>query len=88
MNLTNSLKEYFDAKINGNESEKSPKGVCPNCWGEQEWDGEFYKIIKGKNTTPESKIYTSFINELVKKFDKNALTEDTYICKTCSLEKK
>ncbi len=85
MSVIDNVKNYFTAKFEGKETEKAPNGVCPNCWGKQEWDGEFYKKIKAKNITPQSNTYTSFIHEVVEKLDKITLKEDTYTCETCSV---
>ena len=86
MNILENVKNYFSKKLNNEETDKVPEGVCPNCWGTQEWDGEFYEKIKAINITPESNTYTSFINEVVAKLDKITLKEDTYECKTCSMK--
>jgi hypothetical protein len=29
-----------------NNSKKAPTGLCPNCWGKQEYGGKFYEAIK------------------------------------------
>ncbi len=29
-----------------NNSSKSHKNTCPNCWGRQEYEGNFYKALK------------------------------------------
>lgn len=47
MSRIQSLKKYFIAKDTGNTSENAPEGICPNCWGKQEWEGDFYKLNKG-----------------------------------------
>jgi hypothetical protein len=88
MNMLEIIRNYFTAKLEGNGIEKAPKGVCPNCWGKQEWDGEFYKKIKAKNITTESNTYTSFIHEVVEKLDRIKLKEDTYICESCNISYK
>jgi len=88
MNIIENIKKYFIAKVEDKETEKAPEGVCPNCWGKQEWDGEFYKKIKAKNITPESDTYTSFIHQVVEKLDKITLKEDAYICETCNISYK
>ena len=33
-----------------NKSEKveAPEGVCPNCWGRQEYSGKFYEAVKNE----------------------------------------
>ena len=63
MNLAENLKRFFKAKETGKTDAKAPQGVCPNCWGRQEWEGEYYKIIKARNITPESNTYNNFIND-------------------------
>ncbi|MDT0558915.1 hypothetical protein RM697_09660 [Ichthyenterobacterium sp. W332] len=83
MNLIANLKAYFSKKIDNLETGNAPNGVCPNCWGKQEWDGEFYKKIKANNITPEHHTYTSFIHEVAEKLDKIVLKEDSYECETC-----
>jgi hypothetical protein len=83
MSILENIKKYFTAKLEGRETKSSPEGVCPNCWGKQEWDGEFYKKIRAKNITPESNTYTSFVHQVAEKLDKITLKEDTYLCETC-----
>ena len=83
MNIIANLKNYFNAKYKGNETLKAPEGVCPNCWGKQEWDGEFYTKIKANNITEENKTYDNFIHEVAQKLDKITLKEDILICETC-----
>lgn len=43
-NILTFLKEKQNTK-----KQKSPKGFCPNCWGRQEYGGNFYKALKVKN---------------------------------------
>ncbi len=88
MSIVDNIKSFFKTKSEGKETQIVPEGVCPNCWGKQEWEGEFYKKIKASNITPESKTYTSFIHEIVEKLDKITLKEDTYTCETCNLKLK
>ena len=88
MNIANSLKIFFLAKSNNETTGPSPEGVCPNCWGRQEWEGNYFKLMKAKNITPESNTYNSFINEVVQKLDKITLKEDSYECTTCHLKSK
>ena len=88
MNLEDSLKRFFKKKINNEDIGKAPEGVCPNCWGRQEWEGEFYKQIKANNITPESNTYNNFIHEVASKLGKITLKEDTYECTTCHVKYK
>ena len=41
MALFENVKAYFDRKKKVEDTAKAPEGVCPNCWGKQEWDGEY-----------------------------------------------
>ncbi|WP_136466427.1 hypothetical protein [Flagellimonas onchidii] len=47
MSLYNSILDYFSKKDKG-EALKTPDGVCPNCWGTQDYDGQFREIFKDK----------------------------------------
>ncbi|MDB0600377.1 hypothetical protein [Tenacibaculum maritimum] len=88
MNIITNLKNYFKKKSEGDETLKAPEGICPNCWGKQEWDGEYYTKIKVNNITPEHNTYNSFINEVAQKLDKITLKEDILICETCKISHK
>lgn len=88
MNLADNIKRFFKAKDNNEPVGKAPEGVCPNCWGRQEWEGNYYKLIKAKNITPESNTYNNFIHEIASKLDKISLKEDTYECTTCKTKYK
>ncbi len=86
MSLLQNVKKYFLAKLNDENTERAPIGVCPNCWGKQEWDGEFYKKIKSNNITPEHNTYNNFIHKVTEKLDKITLKEDALICETCRIK--
>jgi protein-arginine kinase activator protein McsA len=85
MNILENIKAYFNAKSDGNVSLKTPEGVCPNCWGKQEWDGKFYKKIKANNITPEHDTYNNFIHEVSQKLGRITLKEDSYKCENCQM---
>lgn len=34
---------------------EAPKGVCPNCWGKQEWDKKYFEIAKDKQVDVNNK---------------------------------
>ena len=88
MNISENIKRFFKAKAKNEEVNSAPEGVCPNCWGRQEWEGNYYKLMKARNITPESNTYNNFINEVTSKLDKITLKEDTYECTTCHLKIK
>ncbi|TVZ56005.1 hypothetical protein OD91_1283 [Lutibacter sp. Hel_I_33_5] len=88
MSIIQNLKKYFTSKSEGNNTLKSPESVCPNCWGKQEWEGEFYSKIKAQNITPEHNTYNSFVHQVAEKLDKITLKEDTLVCETCKTSYK
>ena len=45
MQPKNSLLSFFK-KNKLNAPEKTPEGYCPNCWGRQEYGGNFYKAVR------------------------------------------
>jgi len=87
--IAQNIKNYFSKKLKGEKTAAAPEGMCPNCWGHNEWDGEFYKIIKDKHTIPGGEVYESFISKIVDKHvETTHIHEDKYICTTCNLEIK
>lgn len=45
MGLFNRIKQlFFKRKLELD----APEGICPNCWGRQEWDKRFYKVAEDK----------------------------------------
>lgn len=85
MNLIENLKNYFIKKANKEETEKAPEGVCPNCWGHMEYEGEYYKFMKGHDGNPSDDIYNSFIQDVARKLDKITVDKNSYTCETCKV---
>jgi len=86
MSLIDNLKVYFSKKNNNQETGNAPMGVCPNCWGKQEWEGEYYKFMKGENANPSKEIYNSFVQDVARKLDKITIHKDSYTCETCQIK--
>lgn len=86
MNLIESVKTYFKNKTENKETQNAPEGVCPNCWGKQEWEGEYYKFVKGENGNPDKEVYNSFVKNVARKLEKITINKDTYACETCSVK--
>jgi len=84
--LIDAIKNYFKKKTENQNFNEVPEGICPNCWGKQEWEGHFYEKIKTQKITPTSKTYDNFISEVVRKLDKITVDKDTYLCKTCNMK--
>ena len=82
-NLIENIKTYFKNKAVKKEVGESPEGVCPNCWGKQEWEGEYYSFVKGENGNPSTETYNSFIKDVARKLDKITIDSNTYTCETC-----
>jgi len=49
MNIAKSLLEFLKKKDN-KDSIEAPEGMCPNCWGTQEYGDNFYEASKNYNT--------------------------------------
>ncbi|QNM84643.1 hypothetical protein H9W90_10590 [Polaribacter pectinis] len=89
MSTIQNIRNYFASKSKGDTSKKAPKGVCPNCWGKQEWEGEFYKLNKGNKLVGNDQTYNNFINEIVEnKITGISINEDTFECETCKINFK
>ena len=87
MKLLEALINLLKTKNTGEEV-AAPEGVCPNCWGKQEWDGEYYKFKKGEKGNPSTATYNSFIQDVARKLDKITINKNTYTCQTCKVEHK
>jgi len=47
-------------------NESTPEGVCPNCWGKQEYDGTIRELIKDKQIDVNNRTAThNFIEKFV-----------------------
>ncbi|MEM9143967.1 MAG: hypothetical protein AAGA86_13340 [Bacteroidota bacterium] len=86
MNIIENLSSYFGKKRNNQETGPAPEGVCPNCWGRLEWDGEYYKFMKGENGDPSMETYTSFVANVARKLDRITIKENTFTCETCQMD--
>ncbi len=88
MSLLENVKIYFTKKKNNEETSAAPKDVCPNCWGRQDWNKNYYEFMKGENNNPNEKMYNSFIKDVVTKLDKITLKGNSYTCITCNINYK
>ena len=86
MTILETIKNYFDRKLNNQPTGDAPEGICPNCWGKQEWEGEFYEFTKGSKNDRRDETYNNFINKIVESnIEGIAIQVDTYTCKTCNI---
>ena len=88
MELINSLLNLINKKEKISK-EDVPEGFCPNCWGRQEYGGQFYEAVKNygvdiNNTDPK----VGWIQEYA---DKHLLgiqlkkKDDMLVCQNCNL---
>jgi hypothetical protein len=70
----------------------APEGYCPNCWGRQEYGGDFYEAIKNKHVDIKAKNpNVGWIQDYADKYLSGiALIEekDDLICQTCKVKYK
>ena len=89
MSIIENIKNYFTAKAAGDTSEKAPVGICPNCWGKQEWEGDFYKLNRGNKLIGNDQTYKSFIHKIVEdNISGIIINQDNYECETCKISYK
>ena len=86
MSIIQNLKNYFNSKADKNTSKKAPEGICPNCWGKQEWENEFYKLNKGYKLVGNDQTYNNFIHKIVENnIEGITIKSDNYECETCKI---
>jgi hypothetical protein len=54
MSLVKSLINFLKKKDTSEEL-AAPEGICPNCWGREEYGGHFYERVKQENLNVHSK---------------------------------
>lgn len=54
MDLIKSLVDYLKSNKEVNKK-ASPEGFCPNCWGRQEYSGNFYEAVKNHGLDANTK---------------------------------
>lgn len=93
MSLVESLIEFLHKK--GTKEELvTPEGVCPNCWGREEYAGHFHERLRKENydiTTVDKEV--GWINDYANKHlqsiavKKRPNTDEPY-CEKCSVSYK
>jgi len=85
MNLIENLIDFF--KNPKEETERrTPEGLCPVCWGHQEYDKKIRKVYKDKqvDVNNHTDSYMLIQEFLVKNVDGIILKEDKIVsCPTC-----
>ena len=87
MDILNNIKQYFSKKEKGVATGAAPEDMCPTCWGYNEWEGQYYEVIKDKHLIPGKDPRENFISKIVDKHvDTTHKHENKYICTTCDKE--
>ncbi|MDU8887071.1 hypothetical protein RXV94_12950 [Yeosuana sp. MJ-SS3] len=84
MNLTKSILKFLKKSPN-HEHTNSPEGFCPNCWGRQEYGGNFYKALKSKNIKDleqQKGWITSYVEQNLKAIHLKP-KDKTLLCNVC-----
>ncbi|RZN83332.1 MAG: hypothetical protein EVB11_05090 [Winogradskyella sp.] len=86
MSRIENIKSFFQQNESNEATGKAPKGVCPNCWGAQEWENEYYKFKKGNNGNYDNNTYDTFIMKVARMLGKIASEGNQYVCETCRMK--
>ena len=85
--MIESILKFFK-KNPKSSNDEAPEGVCPNCWGKQEYDGTVRELIKDKQIDiNNSKDAHAFIQKfVVERIDGITLKKGTsgLECKMCA----
>lgn len=85
--IIENIKKYFLQKSQGQATGDAPEGMCPDCWGFNEWEGHYFELVRDKHLTPGKEIYQSFISKIADKHVKTTHKhKNKYVCKTCDKE--
>lgn len=86
MDLAQSILNFFSKKDN---HQQAPEGVCPNCWGKQEYGGKVVEAMKDKQLDVKNhQANHAFIKQfVVQHVDGIKLTKDEKgeVCPVCNL---
>ena len=88
MSIVDSLLTFLK-KNSANESSEPPEGLCPNCWGRQEYGNQFYEAVKNSNVdvntkNPEVGWITDYANKHL--MDIQLVDQgDGLVCKKCKI---
>ena len=86
-NLLNYLTKNKEPKLN-----TAPEGLCPNCWGRQEYGGNFYNAVKNHGLDVNSKYpEVGWIKDYAETHLKGIrleVSDDAVGCPTCKITYK
>jgi len=81
------LSNLMDYIKKGKKREEVPQGICPNCWGRQEYGGAFYKAVKEENIDLNNiEAHKGWVQALASKYAYGIELKkkgDEYLCDQC-----
>ena len=82
----------FLKKSPSQPKEETPKGLCPNCWGREEYGGQFFEAVKNHNVDINSKDPSigwvqDYANKYLTGIELKA-KDDQLVCQNCKLSYK
>ncbi|WP_299378262.1 hypothetical protein, partial [uncultured Kiloniella sp.] len=77
-------------KYKNKETEEVPEGMCPGCWGRQEYAGKFYDAVKNhtadiNENTPNKGWIQDYADKNLSKIQLNKI-DDSYVCQKSLLQ--
>ncbi|MGI9550552.1 MAG: hypothetical protein ACR2MT_05090 [Aurantibacter sp.] len=83
-----SLLNYLKKKPSPGDG-TTPEGLCPNCWGQQEYGGKFFEAVKNYDVDINAKDpHVGWVAEYANKYlTRIALKEhdDKLVCQSCKI---
>ena len=83
-NLLNYLRKNKEIKFN-----TAPEGLCPNCWGRQEYGGNFYEAVKNHGLDVNTKYpEVGWIKDYAETHLKGIALQrngDNLVCESCKI---
>ena len=87
MNRLNALLNLLGKKNPSND--ETPEGYCPNCWGREEYGGQFFEASKNINVDVNSKdAKIGWVQEYANKHLSGIELQaegDNFVCNKCKL---
>ena len=91
MNIVKSLVEYLKSDRRS-EKQQTPEGLCPNCWGRQEYGGNFYDAVQNHGLDVNTKDpQVGWVKEYAEKHLKGIMLrgdDETAACQACKINYK
>ncbi len=93
MNLVKSLLNFLKKKDTP-EEQPFPSGVCPNCWGREEYGGHFYeRVVKENLNVNDKDPKVGWINDYANKHLKGIALKpsgngEEMVCEKCNMSYK